>query len=905
MVDCVQRAKVTHTISEEEDLQDYALLDEVVASVNYQLCGVPLFPLELWKDVEALMKRMILGRRSVATAEEDRDGAGLTTKATLPEVQQNEIKATFKSDNRVSFPSGREELFPLIPHFHSFLVKRGIPVAVLVAVLLLLPVLQLLRIFTRPFLIVSGFLRYFAVTTTVATEAATADHIAVLFIALFASLVAYCLFPRVTTCASEGLSRRAAPLDRAYARLYPIEGTKDIGSSEEHPSRAQQRHIALVLINPASGAHRALQQYRDIIAPTLHAWSRFHLLPVVLQKSSMHFLYLLLFAFAPLFSHCLLLGGDGSFNTVTKLLQEVTAARGESERAEMPETDEDVRSDREIERECEAEAQAKTGIVNGRTAAARAAPAPSTSSHRHRPGSIRTCRASPKPWKSQVAVTPVPVGTSNTWCSEFLFSEGAVLAGKDYIAETEAKISRLVHEKEALQCRWLGGPADGRDPAPRDDLTDHVESPFEKLASRAKAHSGKAPDLVKAERTEERQQGVTAWPKDVRLRHALDYLKQRCQRSLGPQETSREEMPSFDSEEAQLWDEEKERQLPGLSERDRALAAASRAVRKHSTRLAKTESSDSTRQALSFVIRTALELERTLLHPMEDREEERKGSASSGTVSDGADDWIRVEERLQDINKELAATREHLGHLNAFVRRIGPGKDAPLNRLGGALPMLHYWCRRISEGQSAYVSIMKVIAGDHINYCVNSLEFGYLGTCMVHSEDLRWTGHYRYLLSPLYQFICMKTQSVSLEATLPNGKTIYRKGAYLSISLDLVQHWTDDVCATPWAQLNSDFAWLLLIKAGISPPRLMSYSKDLPRLGPHCKGTERLPVTRVRFELPDPGIFGLDGEVYRHQGSITLEVLSRAVRVVVSRRDVEMATNSNPPRWSLEHIEGQ
>lgn len=46
------------------------------------------------------------------------------------------------------------------------------------------------------------------------------------------------------------------------------------------------------------------------------------------------------------------------------------------------------------------------------------------------------------------------------------------------------------------------------------------------------------------------------------------------------------------------------------------------------------------------------------------------------------------------------------------------------------------------------------------------------------------------------------------------------------------------------------------------------------------------------------GIFGLDGEVYRHKGTLTLEVLPRSIRVVVSDYDIQAASAAKHPDWA-------
>ncbi|KAL8433679.1 hypothetical protein ACSSS7_003709 [Eimeria intestinalis] len=912
-------------------------------------------------------------------------------------------------DNRVSFPEGRAALLPTIPPIQTFLVQHGVITLLALVGALLLP---LMHIFRNPRERAGFWMHGGGPKTELLLD--FLSWFCVCCCCCVACCWAFPLFYMAVRRENKAVMRqcRCAPLDAQHASLHPVHPSRRRGREHDEGIHPHKHHteLLLVLMNPASGAGSAIQQYQQTIAPgvdvtapdfdltfgpqschqilicdtqpvvicghssspLLTTGSRLLerggdrlLLPLILDSGSSDFLFLFLFAFAPLFSCCLLLGGDGTYNTITSLLMRIAAARrGESlgpsprapaaataaERAAAAATateaaarlglGEQGRSNNsrnssssstssnssnssnssgnsrigagpgrpltqshiqdKMERGFGRRAETEESLENARSDAESAptmrknsrrsvrphvlpmgAPHSSSSScstscgsrsSRTRSGSSRRQdRAVDRSENHPLALTPVPVGTSNTWCSEFVFSEGGLAAGQQYIADMEAEIDAL---KAALDnCAAEGDAAAG---AAAERGQKHVEEETAAALEQPPA----AEDLVEA-------------------------------------------AARFEAEE-EAWEQRVlEEEEGGVDERDRAAAAAAGAARLHSKAAADRETDARRKLQFLFAAEAALLVEKRLLFPRAEGERKR-----------------RKENNRQHLQQQLAIKTQQLKGLAAFVSGIGPGRDSNLTRKGFG-GMLQFWCRpeclincmqlqhmpllrlpsaataaagasecllwvtsaRIAEGQSTFTSILKVRTGIHTNYCVNNLECGYLGTCMVHSEDLRAYGHLRYLLAPLYQIIEMKKQHLIINATLANGTQITREGEYLAVALDLVQHWTDNVCATPWAQVNSHYAWLLLIDAGVSRPLLWAYARNLHQLGPNCPGTERLPVRKVSLQMDEEGVFGLDGEVYTHDGHLTLEVLPRAARVMVSRHDVEKAEAAAHPAWARVHFE--
>ncbi|KAL8425026.1 hypothetical protein Efla_003015 [Eimeria flavescens] len=804
--------------------------------------------------------------------------------------------------NRVAFPEDRASLLHQIPSIESFLLRHGLAAAAAAAALVVLPLLHLLRLY-EVHLTVGPYegdklLRWL-------------DRVACCCLLLCGGLGVYWWLPSYSLSAKRQQTNlqqyRCAPLNEQQASLLPVRaGLNEGGSNQNEVTSRRNTEAILVLINTGSGAGSALMQYQQIIVPLLEKGGRRVLLPIVLGGGSSDFLFLFLFAFSHLFSSCLLLGGDGTYNTVTNLLMQVSAVRRAGETAAATaaaaaalEDEAAARREEEVAacRREEEEAAALLWAGGGDLAGSETAPttrknsrlsdsparrgrrASRISSSRSRSSSSSSNRRIQqliiqRDEQHRMALTPVPVGTSNTWCSEFLFSAGGRAAGLEYVAD-------LTREVEAIQLQITKLTEE-------EAATRPATVAAETAAAEAPAAAATAEEAAGAAAVEEpaaAEAAAAAALEAEALKAANQLLQTDGQMQQEPAAEEAEADDFAAAEEA--WDRREVAAEEEVTPTDKAAAAAARTVRKHSKAAAACEANEHRRQAFLFAARAALAMEKRLLHPGAQRQKEQRKQQHQAT--------------LHQLRQRLAHAKQRLEGLTAFVESIGPGKDSSLTQKGTDR-MLQFWGRRIAEGHSIATSILKVQTGGHLNYCVNSLEFGYLGTCMVHSEDLRRFGHLRYTLAPLYQLIKMKKQHITIRATLANGQQIKRSGHYLAVAMDVIQHWTDALCATPWAQLNSDFAWLLLIGADVSRPRLLAYSRYLHQLGPDCPGVERLPVKKVSLQMEEAGVFGLDGEVYRHDGHLMLEVLPQAARVIASKHDVEHAGPASHPQWALQHL---
>ena len=540
------------------------------------------------------------------------------------------------------------------------------------------------------------------------------------------------------------------------------------------------------------------------------------MLPLVLHADSMPFLFLFLFSFSPLFSCCLLLGGDGTYNTITTLIQQVSVMREAAEigddtedtdvqRGETPSAapaaataatksaaataasrDEEteggsVHRETELQETPEGETQKETEADQQRQEEQETAdageeegipPALSLSSSKDSSSCIgdSCCLKERIRWDSKslkakrliadrerhhLAVTPVPLGTSNTWCSEFLFSHGAKKAGEAYVKQAQEDletlkeaIARRLREKREQEQKGKQQEKKRKGTGEKQTERRHTkkekgETETESEQTETETSNAETETETKGTETEkteteaetkrderEKQETETLTARTREEEEKQQTTTERGKRAIGRRtvrggprqkeaekrrkETERKEeeleetqrryklngewLPStwadlqgataeqvaFEKAREELdreiegdWDVRELLAEEGVSDRDKAIAAAARAVRKHSRLAAKRKTDREQRMPFLACAKAALALEKGLLHPKAEATREKHK---------------QEQKTAAQFAEEIVAADMQVEWLASFVDEIGPGKDSNLNRKG-IRKMLHFWCR--------------------------------------------------------------------------------------------------------------------------------------------------------------------------------------------------------------------
>nr|PIL97971.1 putative transmembrane protein [Toxoplasma gondii COUG] len=709
----------------------------------------------------------------------------------------------------------------------------------------------------------------------------------------------------------------------------------------------------LALINPTSGGRMAMTYYQQLILPELLLLfgSDTKVLPIVLDEKNEEFVCAFIHRWSHVFDLCLILGGDGSYHSIVNLLIRAGLEKRHNDSGD----DEGPPNSKE--------APAGEGLSPGFDSWFDSNRRRSTVWTRK----CHSCRKKKCIFPIDLPISPVPLGTSNTWCSEFVFSYAGPIAAKCYAANARqaaaATMEQLEREKAKLSRRdsyHFAHPEQTSTDEGLELVSSETENKFQnkKQTSNLRDEEGKTVSL-----DDSKSSSFSGTQTTSRMETCDGYDSDRgCVSSTSPSLSTEFVDPAPPAASQSLY-----QAIPGICDSSKYPSVAAQAAARAAVdvaALARTEASFAASNAgtgaffrdcnagvkaeeaavAAEVACDAAARVAKATHIGGPGSWENLASPScsdDACVSKRMDECPGETERTRDskvLDSEMPAARivaslaalhrndsadlaecsrllapaptpelkgvrlakHHLRvakMMDELATKMGPGKDKNMMQLGRE-SLLHFWMRRLQESRTTRINALLVEAGGERHICCNSLEFGFIGTAQVHSEDTRWTGHMRYTLAFLYQLLMRRTFPAYITATLPNNEVVHRIGDYMVVALDVIQHWTDDRPVARQAQMDGPCAWLLLMNGEISRARLWAYTSDLRRLSmAEEKGLEMLPVKRVHIKLTEPGIYGLDGEVYRHGGELTFTMLPGPIRVCVSEFDQLIAHPAGGHRW--------
>jgi len=209
--------------------------------------------------------------------------------------------------------------------------------------------------------------------------------------------------------------------------------------------------------------------------------------------------------------------------------------------------------------------------------------------------------------------------------------------------------------------------------------------------------------------------------------------------------------------------------------------------------------------------------------------------------------------------------------------------------------------------------------------------FGLVCDIDVLAEPLRWMGPGRFDVAGVWGILKRRPMApCRITLTGPDGSTrhltnIESEGGspWLSLAVNLGQHWSDTMRTSPFSQLDDGVAELSILKCGRNRRQLLK-AFNLLATGAHVSVPnveefyEIVPFTHMTVSFPSgkdaasaaaaevsdrsllkPGIFNVDGEVFRHDGQVQIGVQPRRLKIFVDP-DEECGARYNlaTPVWN-------
>lgn len=233
---------------------------------------------------------------------------------------------------------------------------------------------------------------------------------------------------------------------------------------------------------------------------------------------------------------------------------------------------------------------------------------------------------------------------------------------------------------------------------------------------------------------------------------------------------------------------------------------------------------------------------------------------------------------------------------------------------------------RIADGRSCCVDILEVETVGQRVACIAIAYFGIIADIDVIAEPLRCLGPVRFDIAAFWGLLKRRPMMpCCIRVKGPDGSEEVVTNAredWLGLSVNLCQHWSDSTRASPTSQLDDGVAELHILKVG--PSRRMALKAfTVLATGAHTTLPNATEIVRIiaftkitltfpeRFELSTvagaqdvpvgalkPGMFNLDGEIFRHDGTVEMRLQPRKLRLFVDPEEEcgSAAAATTPPQ---------
>lgn len=194
-------------------------------------------------------------------------------------------------------------------------------------------------------------------------------------------------------------------------------------------------------------------------------------------------------------------------------------------------------------------------------------------------------------------------------------------------------------------------------------------------------------------------------------------------------------------------------------------------------------------------------------------------------------------------------------------------------------PGIQEAARRVGRGHVAMIDVNRVTTIDKSVCSVQVIGLGLVGDVGVIAEDFRCLGPSRYDAVGVFTVLKRTATVMSLDVELHNGERIKIENEHVvTVFINQSQHMGKALRAAPVACIDDGLMDLCLMKKGTRVDMLKIFNW-LPT-GGHF-GFDKLQFEKARSVTiklgAGKGVFNVDGEVLRHDGTISIECVQKCV----------------------------
>jgi diacylglycerol kinase family enzyme len=193
--------------------------------------------------------------------------------------------------------------------------------------------------------------------------------------------------------------------------------------------------------------------------------------------------------------------------------------------------------------------------------------------------------------------------------------------------------------------------------------------------------------------------------------------------------------------------------------------------------------------------------------------------------------------------------------------------------------------KTVVEGRVSWMDVNLVTTYNECIASINELSVGLIGDVGIVAEAFRCLGPARYDVMALWGLLKGFGQKISLDILDKKGSRVQMKDSYTTVFVNSTQHFGKGMRAAPSAKLDDGLMDLVCTKAGVATRGdMLAVFQQVPS-GAHEQNEfiDFQQVREVTLNFGQPGVFNVDGEIAKHDGTIKMSVLPKAIKVFANR----------------------
>ena len=197
--------------------------------------------------------------------------------------------------------------------------------------------------------------------------------------------------------------------------------------------------------------------------------------------------------------------------------------------------------------------------------------------------------------------------------------------------------------------------------------------------------------------------------------------------------------------------------------------------------------------------------------------------------------------------------------------------------------------RRIAKGSVKSLDICEVNTCGETVASLNTICFGLTGVIGIIAEDMRCLGPARYDVVAVWKIMTGIREFTKLDIVDAEGHTFRVEDEMTTVYVNTTQHFGKGKRCAPEKQSDDGLLDIYALRATATRGMLMAALLQLPT-GAHVNSPVIMHyrARKCTITLPTPGVFNVDGEVVKHNGTVTMTCHERKQKIYADPNSIAM-----------------